>query len=292
MNANNTATTETNSTSTPADLFFQTKVEANEPTLKQLAQEVNSLQEQIVSNDTLAANHGRIALDCAYQAGRRLNRAKSIIGAGEWMDWVTNNIKGVTHRTVNRYMAFATKLEGKYSSTTFDDRTSLREACIRLGIISKKEKINEKKPKAPTPEEIKETNFDAYKAKFNSVYELEQEKIVGFIRGFDSRIDWNMSTWRLEDDKPTDNANQISCLLNILADYMTTRGYETTLTLADETRAKSLIALTALTKAILLGNNPSAGITPESLGLKRLVGLPAVELNSPAPIEATEALPV
>ena len=101
-----------------------------------------------------------------------------------------------------------------------------------------------------------------------------------------------MSTWRLEDDKPTDNANQISCLLNILADYMTTRGYETTLTLADETRAKSLIALTALTKAILLGNNPSAGITPESLGLKRLVGLPAVELNSPAPIEATEALPV
>ncbi len=288
------STPEVNAVANTADAFFETSAQANQQRLALIAEEVNALQEQIVSNDSLAANHGRTALHCAYKAGIALNRAKRIVGDSGWMDWVTINIKGVSHRTVNRYMALATKIEPKYNRTTFDDLTSLREAYIRAGIIAdKKGKSGDKKAKAPSPETVKDTNWGQYQASLNEARQTMQEKAQTHIERFRSRIDWNLSTWTIKNNKPcSDGPNQLACLFHTLAEWATLRGFESSLTAEDEMSTKAVIALNEVVKTILLANKPTAQIAPEVMGLKRLEGLnTAIDLNRPEPIEVAEATP-
>ncbi|MGO8678046.1 MAG: hypothetical protein ACLQVX_19560 [Limisphaerales bacterium] len=271
----------------PADAVEQ----LNKKRLAKYAEEVNKLQSEIVANDALVANHSKIALEFSIKAGCLLLKAKDIVGQGGWMDWVTVNIKGASHRTVNRYMALAAKVKDSTYMSNFDNLKGLREAYIRAGIIAdKKEKTGGKKE--PSPERVKEKDKAAYDKKLNEARQTIKTELQSKLE--DNSIDWKLSTWSIKNNRPcSDGPNYLACLLNTLKEWIAARGFSKSLTVEDEVSTKAGIVLNEVVKMILQANNPAAHISPVTTGFKNLEGLEQTTftINKQRANEVAEAKP-
>ena len=120
--------------------------------LSEYAEQLNRLQAEIQSNDTLSVNHGKVALDLAVKAGTILNAAKDIVDYGQWEDWLTANVIGITDRTAQNYMRLAKRV------SVLADCQSLGEAYRVIGVKKKvrppaKENNEPDGEATPTPEE-------------------------------------------------------------------------------------------------------------------------------------------
>lgn len=251
----------------------QEHVEQNNQKLKQYADELNQLQAEIQKSDVLCIEHGKRTLELAIKAGGILSAAHDLVPHGDWEDWVTENVKGISFRTTQNYIKlyFAAKrrdelIQNRGSNTQhvslLDEAKSLREAYRAVGIIKKKLGANKDgggDEKEPTPQQVKKDNPELYKERLAKVRGDILRLVPGIIKDHKD-AKWDVSQWTVDkDDKPRYRNQGTTKCLNDMAGFIASRDHKE-ITHYDETGHKAGVVLSELIKNIIRATCPA---TPE-----------------------------
>ncbi|TMJ17847.1 MAG: DUF3102 domain-containing protein [Alphaproteobacteria bacterium] len=114
--------------------------------IKHQLEEAKSLHAQAQEAEASAESNTLVALEKAWQCGKRLNLIKESIGHGNWLTWLGSNWPQLTDRTAQVYM----KIDR-------DNPNALHVADLKLDSI-RKHRIA-KVPKKPRPDEPGDQSF-------------------------------------------------------------------------------------------------------------------------------------
>lgn len=257
------------------------KVQLTETQIQQLklcAEQVNLLQTEIKTNDTLAVRHSKKSLGFAIKAGQYLNEAKKLLGHGKWEKWLSENVTCICKRTAENYMKLAKAATKAQYVALLTEADSLRQAYKRVGIINEKAKTEEatdgnvvppataptetasktKNTEAEiTPEKVKETDKAQYDMKLNEAYARIRESVRSKIENA-NLIDWHLSTWAVEDNTlcSGDEANHGAALVQELQNWAGKLECSS-ITPEDEFSAKLGIVLTEVVAQFIAAINPT-----------------------------------
>lgn len=94
----------------------------------------------------MATDRARHAITAAVQCGDLLNRQKTSLPHGDWLDWLANHCPEISVETARRYM----RLAKRSRVTDLSDATNLRQAYLATGVLPESARTR-REPDANTP---------------------------------------------------------------------------------------------------------------------------------------------
>lgn len=94
----------------------------------------------------LATDQARHAITAAVQCGDLLNRQKTSLPHGDWLDWLANHCPEISAETARRYMRLANRAQ----VTDLNDATNLRQAYLATGVLPESARTR-REPDVNTP---------------------------------------------------------------------------------------------------------------------------------------------
>ena len=251
--------------------------------LKGYAEQVNSLQTEIVSIDKIVIEHGKKSLELVIKAGGFLRKAKQLAGHGNWQNWLKANVPSISKKSVENYMRVAEQAEA--DASFFSEREGLRQAYVRLGICNKKPEAgsSEDEPEnedgTDSPSEMKKADKVQYDTKRDEARQKAIAHVREVIAGED-KVKWNLSAWTVINDKPCsdDEANYGAALFETLQEWVAKREHKD-LRLQDEITTKIGIVLNEVVKSFILANSTEGA----NLSLAQIAPDFAMEFNPERP---------
>jgi len=139
------------------------------PTELTLVYHINELHNQAESIAKSAKDMANKAIDIAVECGRLLTGQKKVVGHGNWLNWIKDNLS-FSEETVSRYMRLYAKaqeikdIEDSENSShvtnlgKLKDKT-LRQAYIATGILPPRKEPELKEKKAPESYTIEHVKY-------------------------------------------------------------------------------------------------------------------------------------